>query len=148
VDCRDMGGLCALGCSEVPDTYTRQRVTRSLQCLFFGKQFAPRRQPGVVVNDVCHNQPSVTGMSGRGGISANPGRSGSGCRVTDKGLTLTLVLFEIAAWGASHDPDTGAPDGFPETFYADRRGFHSNHPQLITDLFETQETAKQAAGER
>ena len=29
---------------------------------------------------------------------------------TKKGLSLTPVLLELAAWGASNDPHTGAPD--------------------------------------
>ena len=30
---------------------------------------------------------------------------------TEKGLSLTPVLLEIAAWGASHEPANGSPDG-------------------------------------
>jgi len=58
------------------------------------------------------------------------------CRVTDKGLTLTPVLLEIAAWGARNDPDTGSPKGFSDAFYADRDAYHQNHRALIAQLFE------------
>jgi DNA-binding HxlR family transcriptional regulator len=58
------------------------------------------------------------------------------CRVTEKGLTLTPVLLEIAAWGACHDPNTGAPSGFAEAFYSDREAFYHDHRSLIGDLFE------------
>ena len=58
------------------------------------------------------------------------------CRVTDKGLSLTPVLLEIAAWGASHDTNTGAPPGFAQAFYADRQGYYENHRQLIAALFQ------------
>ena len=44
-------------------------------------------------------------------------------RATDRGLRLTRILVEIAAWGAATDPETGAPDGFVETFEADREGY-------------------------
>lgn len=30
-------------------------------------------------------------------------------RLTDKGLDLIPLLLEMAAWGAAHDPQTGAP---------------------------------------
>jgi DNA-binding HxlR family transcriptional regulator len=58
------------------------------------------------------------------------------CRVTDKGLSLTPVLLEIAAWGASNDSNTGAPPGFAAAFYADRNSFYSDHRRLISQLFE------------
>ena len=57
---------------------------------------------------------------------------------TAKGQALTPVLLEIAAWGASHDPHTGAPDGFSDAFYADRSGFHRDHRNRIAQLFEKQ----------
>ncbi len=57
-------------------------------------------------------------------------------RVTDKGLTLTPVLLEIAAWGASHDAATGAPAGFSQAFYADRDAYYRDHRKLIAQLFE------------
>ena len=53
---------------------------------------------------------------------------------TEKGLSLTPVLLEIAAWGASHDPNTGAPEGFAEAFYADRDGYYSEHRERIAAL--------------
>ena len=55
---------------------------------------------------------------------------------TEKGLSLTPVLLEIAAWGASHDPFTGAPDGFAEAFYADREGYYAEHRERIAALQE------------
>ena len=58
------------------------------------------------------------------------------CRVTDRGRTLTPVLLEIAAWGARNDPNTGAPSGFADAFYADREAFYRDHRRLIADLFE------------
>jgi DNA-binding HxlR family transcriptional regulator len=57
---------------------------------------------------------------------------------TDKGLSLTPVLLEIAAWGASHDPKTGAPDDFADAFYADRDGYYAEHEKRIAELFEKQ----------
>ena len=60
--------------------------------------------------------------------------------VTEKGLSLTPVLLEIAAWGASHDPDTGAPNGFAAAFYKDREGFYREHRERITALFEAQQS--------
>lgn len=58
--------------------------------------------------------------------------------VTDKGRSLTPVLLEIAAWGASHDPRTGAPDDFAEDFYADRDAYYDEHRSRIAGLFEKQ----------
>ena len=43
--------------------------------------------------------------------------------VTEKGQSLLPVLLEIAAWGASHDPDTGAPPDFAPTYYESRDTF-------------------------
>ena len=57
---------------------------------------------------------------------------------TEKGLSLTPVLLEIAAWGASHDPDTGAPADFAADFYADRAAYYAEHRERITGLFEKQ----------
>ncbi len=65
------------------------------------------------------------------------------CRVTEKGLTLTPVLLELAAWGASFDSNTGAPAGFAEAFYRDRPAYYSDHRNLIANLF-----AKQAQASR
>ncbi len=59
---------------------------------------------------------------------------------TKKGLSLTPVLLEIAAWGASHDAQTGAPDAFAKDFYADREGYYLEHRRRIGDLFERQNT--------
>jgi len=58
--------------------------------------------------------------------------------VTDKGQSLTPVLLEIAAWGASHDPETGAPDGFAADFYTDREGYYRQHRRRIAELSEKQ----------
>jgi DNA-binding HxlR family transcriptional regulator len=60
------------------------------------------------------------------------------CKVTDKGLTLTPVLLEIAAWGASNDDNTGAPADFAENFYADRDEYYNDHRNLIAKLFAEQ----------
>lgn len=60
------------------------------------------------------------------------------CVITKKGLGLTPVLLEIAAWGATHDPETGAPDGFAAGFYADREGYYGHHRERIAALFEKQ----------
>jgi DNA-binding HxlR family transcriptional regulator len=61
--------------------------------------------------------------------------------VTDKGRSLTPVLLEIAAWGASHDPRTGAPDDFAEDFYANREAYYAEHRSRIAGLFERQNEA-------
>jgi len=61
--------------------------------------------------------------------------------VTDKGRSLTPVLLEIAAWGASHDPRTGAPDDFADDFYADREAYYEEHHSRIAGLFEKQNQA-------
>ena len=64
------------------------------------------------------------------------------CRITAKGLTLTPVLLEIAAWGASNDLITGAPDGFASAFYADRQAFYTDHRRLTAELFESMTSSK------
>ena len=62
------------------------------------------------------------------------------CLVTNKGVSLTPVLLEIAAWGATYDPSTGAPDGFASAFYDDREGYYRNHRKRIAALFEKQQS--------
>jgi len=57
---------------------------------------------------------------------------------TEKGLSLTPVLLEIAAWGASHDSETGAPMDFATEFYADREAYYTEHRSRIANLFEKQ----------
>lgn len=57
---------------------------------------------------------------------------------TELGESLTPVLLEIAAWGASHDQNTGAPDGFAEAFYADREGYYREHRRRIAALAQAQ----------
>ena len=42
--------------------------------------------------------------------------------LTDKGLDLIPVMLELAAWGAAHDPKTGAPKAFIRRFREDREG--------------------------
>ena len=42
---------------------------------------------------------------------------------TDRGLRLTRILLELAAWGAETDPKTGAPEDFVAVFEADRDGY-------------------------
>lgn len=44
-------------------------------------------------------------------------------QATDRGLRLTRVLLELAAWGAATDPRTGAPNDFVDVFEADRDGY-------------------------
>lgn len=39
---------------------------------------------------------------------------------TEKGLGLIPVLLELAAWGATHDPETDAPPEFVPSFQRDR----------------------------
>lgn len=39
---------------------------------------------------------------------------------TDKGMGLIPVLLELAAWGATHDPETDAPAEFVPGFTRDR----------------------------
>lgn len=53
---------------------------------------------------------------------------------TEKGQTLLPVLLEIAAWGASHDRDTGAPPGFSEDFYANREAYYADHTGMMAKL--------------
>lgn len=55
-------------------------------------------------------------------------------RVTDKGRTLLPVILEIAAWGASNDPNTAAPPGFTDSFYANREAFHADHAGMMAKL--------------
>lgn len=63
--------------------------------------------------------------------------------VTPKGRSLLPVLLELAAWGATHDKETGAPSRFAESFYADRQSFYDNHRDLIADLFEQDANSEQ-----
>ena len=63
------------------------------------------------------------------------------CRITEKGLTLTPVLLEIAAWGASNDSQTSAPSGFAAHYYADRAAFYRDHGRLIAALADDDEVA-------
>ena len=60
---------------------------------------------------------------------------------TEKGISLTPVLLEIAAWGASNDPNTGAPIGFAADFYSDRQKYYVEHRDRIAGLFEKQKSA-------
>jgi len=43
-------------------------------------------------------------------------------RATKKGTDLLPVLVELAYWGASHDPKTGAPKEFVKAYRLDRSG--------------------------
>lgn len=61
-------------------------------------------------------------------------------RATDKGRSLVPVLLEIAAWGATHDDNTGAPDAFAKSFYADREAFHANPAEMIAKVRKSQDT--------
>ena len=65
--------------------------------------------------------------------------------VTQKGQSLLPVLLELAAWGASHDKETGAPSRFAEKYYADRQSFFDNHRELFGKLFEEDATDKPAS---
>lgn len=40
--------------------------------------------------------------------------------LTEKGLDLIPLLLEMAAWGAKHDPQTGAPKAWVELVNADK----------------------------
>ena len=62
-------------------------------------------------------------------------------RATEKGLGLTPVLLEIGAWAATHDQRTGAPAGFAESFYADRKAYYANHRELIAELIKRNQDA-------
>ncbi len=62
-------------------------------------------------------------------------------RTTEEGLALTPVLLEIAAWASVHDDDTAAPEGFAESFYADREAYYANHRELIAELIKRNQDA-------
>lgn len=49
--------------------------------------------------------------------------------LTEKGMDLIPAMVELAAWGAKHDPDTGAPKAFMRRLKNDRKG-------LITEIRE------------
>ncbi|MGI9480807.1 MAG: winged helix-turn-helix transcriptional regulator [Hyphomicrobiales bacterium] len=55
-------------------------------------------------------------------------------KATGKGKRLLPVLLEIAAWGASHDEGTSAPDGFVEAYFANREAFHKDHSSEMAKL--------------
>ena len=40
----------------------------------------------------------------------------------EKGLDLIPLMLELVAWGAKHDPDTGAPKAFIRRLKEDREG--------------------------
>ncbi len=61
-------------------------------------------------------------------------------RTTEEGLALTPVLLEIAAWASVHG-DTAAPEGFAESFYADREAYYANHRELIAELIKRNQDA-------
>lgn len=42
--------------------------------------------------------------------------------LTEKGLDLVPVMLELVAWGAKHDPQTGAPKAFIRRLKEDRAG--------------------------
>jgi hypothetical protein len=50
-------------------------------------------------------------------------------------------LLEIAAWGASHDQQTGAPDDFADDFYANREAYYAEHRSRIAGLLDRQNEA-------
>ena len=58
---------------------------------------------------------------------------------TEKGKSLLPLLLEMAAWGATHDVNTGAPKGFAEDFYSDREKYYENQRELIRGLFDQQQ---------
>lgn len=45
--------------------------------------------------------------------------------LTEKGLDLIPAMVELAAWGAKHDPNTGAPKSFVRRMKRDREGLIS-----------------------
>lgn len=55
--------------------------------------------------------------------SDDPEGGGKGSyALTEKGLDLIPAMVELAAWGAKHDPDTGAPKSFVRRAKQDRDG--------------------------
>lgn len=55
--------------------------------------------------------------------SADPERrAASVYALTDKGLDLIPVMLELVAWGAKHDPESGAPQAFIRRLKEDRKG--------------------------
>ncbi len=42
--------------------------------------------------------------------------------LTEKGLDLVPLMLELVAWGAKHDPQTGAPKAFIRRLKEDRAG--------------------------
>lgn len=62
--------------------------------------------------------------------------------VTEKGRSLVPLLMEMAAWGASHDSETGAPSRFAERYYADRLAFHANPGEQMAALFAEDEASE------
>ena len=55
--------------------------------------------------------------------SANPdSRVKHAYALTEKGLDLIPLMLELVAWGAKHDPNTGAPKAFIRRLRADREG--------------------------
>ena len=50
--------------------------------------------------------------------------------------------MEMAAWGASHDSETGAPSRFAERYYADRAAFHANPGEQMAALFAEDEASE------
>jgi DNA-binding HxlR family transcriptional regulator len=60
---------------------------------------------------------------------------------TEVGLSLTPILLEIAAWGASHDLETGAPKDFASDFYSNREAYYEEHRSRIAGLVEKQNGA-------
>lgn len=55
--------------------------------------------------------------------TSDPEGGGKGSyALTEKGLDLIPAMVELAAWGAKHDPDTGAPKSFVRRAKQDRDG--------------------------
>jgi len=46
-------------------------------------------------------------------------------RLTEMGIDLVPTLLELARWGATHDPDTGAPKEIVERYKNDRKGLEA-----------------------
>lgn len=62
----------------------------------------------------------ATGIVGK---SADPeNRVKNVYTLTEKGLDLIPLMLELVAWGAKHDPDTGAPKVFIRRLKKDREG--------------------------
>jgi DNA-binding HxlR family transcriptional regulator len=51
--------------------------------------------------------------------------------LTEKGLALIPILFEMSGWSTQHDPETTAPKQFVAAVYADRENMFSRIQELV-----------------